>query len=255
MKTVCDMTLLHVITLRARIAALAATLLAALITAPQLLASGDDDPLLTMVMVDRLEWRSADSTWNGEDPLIWEVDAWLGHDLNKLWLKTEGEWVSGDSEEVELQMLYSRAVTPFWNAQIGWRSDWKPEPERHWVTVGLRGLAPGFIDTNVALFFGNEGRTALRLEAEYELLLTQKLVLSPEIEINFYGENDVASGAGAGLADIEAGVRLYYFLRREFAPYVGFNWQRRYGNTADYARVAGQDTDNSELVVGLRMWF
>lgn len=219
--------------------------------APPLFACGDDNPLLTKVMIDRLEWRDADE----DDPQVWKADAWLGKDLNKLWLKTQGERISGNSEEMELQLLYSRAVTPFWNAQIGWRSDWRPESERHWLALSLRGLAPGFIDTNVALFIGDEGRTALRVEAEYELKITQKLVLSPEVDINFYGENDKATGVGAGLADIEAGIRLYYFIHREFAPYVGYNWQRRYGNTADFARNEGRDSDNSEVVIGVRLWF
>ena len=105
------------------------------------------------------------------------------------------------------------------------------------------------------IFIGESGRTALRLEAEYELLFTQRLILTPEVEVNFYGQNDADTGVGSGLSDVELGLRLRYEIRREFAPYIGVNWFKKYGNTADFARSAGQDTDDTQFVVGIRAWY
>jgi len=211
----------------------------------------DDDPLLTMLVVEQLEIRVTD----GEDPLVWEAEGWIGKDLNKFWIKTEGEYVDDRVEEAELQMLYSRALAPFWDLQLGWRHDIRPTPERDWLALGMKGLAPYYFDVDAALFLGDAGRTAARLQAEYELMLTQKLVLIPEIELNLHGKNDSDTGTGSGLSDIEAGLRLRYEVRREFAPYVGVNWTKLYGKTADFARDEGEDVEDVQFVFGVSFWF
>jgi len=228
-------------------------LLIAIFLSPGFLYAGgmDDDPLLTMLVVEQFEIRNAD----GEDPLVWEAEGWIGKDLHKLWIKTEGEYVDDRVEEAELQMLYSRAVAPFWDLQLGWRRDIRPTPERDWLAFGLKGLAPYYFDIDAALFVGDSGRTAARLQVEYEFMLTQKLILVPEIELNLYGKNDSDTGTGSGLSDIEAGVRLRYEIRREFAPYIGLNWTRLYGKTADLARDEGEDVDDAQLVFGVSFWF
>jgi len=219
---------------------------------PTLASAGAiDDPLLSMVMIDQLEIRSTD----GPDPLVLDGQLWIGKDLNKLWIKAEIERVDGETEEAELQALYSRAVAPFWDVQVGWRRDFIPKPERDWLAVGVQGLAPYFFEVDAALFIGEGGRTAARIEAEYEFMFTQRLVLSPEIEMNFYGKDDPAVGIGSGLSDIEAGLRLRYEYRREIAPYIGINWTRKFGQTADYARAAGEDIKDTQIVAGIRLWF
>ena len=185
----------------------------------------------------------------------WKADAWAGHDLNKLWLKSEGEYHDDETEEAELQLLYSRGLTAFWDAQIGWRRDFRPQPQRDWAVFGIKGLAPYLFEVDLALFLGEQGRTAVRLDAEYEYLVTQRLILSPEAEINAYGKGDPEHGQGAGLADVSLGLRLRYEIRREFAPYVGVHWVGRYGDTADLARNAGGDTSELMGVAGIRAWF
>ena len=216
------------------------------------LAGGmNDDPLLTMLMVDQLEIRSD----SDDPPLVWDAEGWLGKDLNKLWLKTDGEYVDGSLEEAEIQALYSRAIAPFWDLQAGWRHDIQPEPNRDWLALGVKGLAPYYFDIDLAVFIGESGQTAARLQVEYEIMFTQKLVLVPEVELNLYGKDDPAVGIGSGLADIEAGLRLRYEIRRKFAPYAGLNWIHLYGQTADFARIDNGDTDNFQFVLGTRFWF
>ncbi len=210
-----------------------------------------DDPILTKVMVNQLELRATD----GSNPLVWDVEGWIGKDLHKFWIKTDGEYVDGQTEDAEFQALYSRAIAPFWDLQLGWRHDIRPTPTRDWLVLGMKGLAPYFFDIDAAVFLGDHGRTAARLQAEYEIMLTQRLVLVPEIELNLYGKDDPAVGIGSGLSDIEAGLRLRYEVRREFAPYVGVNWTRMYGKTADYARNEGADVNDVQLVFGIRAWF
>lgn len=211
----------------------------------------EDDPTLTKVMINQLEIRKADQ---GDNPLAWEAEAWVGKDLNKLWLKTEGEKVGSKVEEAELQVLYSRAVAPYWDVQAGVRKDFKPEG-REWATVGVKGLAPYFFETDAALFVGDDGRTAARLKGEYEIMLTQKTVLSPEAEINLYGKDDPAMGIGSGLSDASAGLRLRHEFKREFAPYVGVNWSKKFGKTADFSRADGEKTEDTQFVAGVRLWF
>jgi copper resistance protein B len=214
-------------------------------------AASKDDPILTKVMIDQLEVRST----GGPDPWVLDAQAWVGRDLNKLWVKTEVEYVDGKTEEAEAQALYSRAVAPYWDLQIGWRHDFRPKPDRDWLAIGFEGLAPYWFEVDAAAFIGEGGRLAARLEAEYEWMFTQRWVLSPELEVNLHSKNDPSVGIGSGLSDLELGLRLRYEIRREFAPYVGVNWTRKIGNTADFARDEGEDASDVQIVAGVRAWF
>jgi copper resistance protein B len=215
------------------------------------LAGGEDDPLLYKVMVDKLELRNA----NGPNALVLEADAWIGYDLNKLWIKTDVERVNGNTEEAELQFLYSRAVAPFWDFQVGWRHDIKPKPTRDYLALGFKGLAPYQFEVDAGLFIGESGQVNARVDAEYEYMLTQKLILSPEVAVNLYSQNDAEVGIGSGLSDMELGLRLRYEIRREIAPYIGVNWAKKFGQTADYAKAEGEDASDVQLVAGIRIWF
>lgn len=215
------------------------------------MASGEDNPLLYKVMIDKLEVRST----GGPNPLLLDADAWIGYDLNKFWFKTEVEVVDGRTEEAEVQFLYSRAIAPFWDFQAGWRHDIRPQPKRDFLALGFKGLAPYLFEVDAGLFFGESGQVGARLDAEYEYLLTQKLILSPEIEMNFYSKDDEAVGIGSGLSDMELGLRLRYEIKREFAPYIGVNWTKKFGQTANFARDEGEETSDIQFVVGIRAWF
>ena len=210
----------------------------------------EDDPVLTMFKVGGLEILDAE----GSNPITWEAEAWIGKDINKLWFKTEGERVDGETEEFELQALYSRAIDPYWDFQVGLRRDFKPE-SRNWAVAGFNGLAPYHFETDAAVFIGESGRTALRLQSEYELMLTQKLVLSPEIELNLYGKDDPELGIGSGLSDGSLGLRLRYEFTRQFAPYVGVEYSSKFGKTADFAREEGEDVSDTKLLLGISAWF
>ncbi|HEX5055871.1 MAG TPA: copper resistance protein B [Gammaproteobacteria bacterium] len=210
----------------------------------------EDDPLLFMLRADELEIHDAD-----ENPLSWDIEAWLGKDLNKFRLRTEGERSDQGTANAETQALYSRAVAPCWDLQFGLRRDSRPAPTRNWAVIGWRGLAPYWFDIDANLFLGENGRSALRLEAEYEILVTQRLTLSPDIEFNLYGKDDRESGIGSGLSVIETGLRLSYEIGPEFAPYIGFDWERSYGKTADFAKASGEESADNVWVAGLRFWF
>ena len=231
---------------------------AAILTAAVFLAVSDDaraavedDPILVTAILDELEMRDT----GGDNTLSWDGQGWIGKDLQKLWIKAEGERTGGNTNEVELQLLYSKAIARYWEFQVGVRHDFEPSPSRSWAAIGVQGLAPYFFETDAALFIGDSGRTALRLESEYELLLTQRLILTPDIEVNFYGQDDAVVGVGSGLSDLEVGLRLRYEIRREFALYIGINWSKLFGNTADFARIAGEKSSETQLVIGLRAWF
>ncbi len=214
-------------------------------------ADMEDDPLLLTVILDQLEIRDVAD----DNTLSWGAEGWLGKDLHKIWFKSDGERSAGSTDEAELQFLFSKAIARYWDLQLGVRHDFKPSPSRSWVAMGFKGLAPYFFDIDAAVFIGESGRTAGRFEADYELLITQRLILTPDIEINLYGQNDSDVGIGSGLSNIEVGIRLRYEIRRQFAPYIGFNWSRMFGNTADFAKAAGRDTSEAQLVIGFRAWF
>ncbi len=211
----------------------------------------NDDPLLTQVIVDHLEWRD---TANGSSQGL-SAEAWVGKDINKLWLKTHLQQSDGAIEDAEVQALFSHAIAPYWDLQTGLRQDTKPSPSRTWGVLGVKGLAPHFFDVDAALFIGDSGQAAARVSAEYDMLVTQRLILSPGIEINFYTQDDAATGTGSGLSSSEMGLRLRYEICREFAPYLGVNWHKTYGQTARFAREEGEVENETVWVAGMRFWF
>ena len=203
------------------------------------------------LLVDRLERaRTRDNSSTAFDVL-----AWYGRTYDRAWFKTDGETDAGRVQDARTELLWGHAVATYWDTQLGVRHDSGVGPDRGWLAFGVQGLAPYWFEVDAAAYVGESGRTALRLEAEYELLLTQKLILQPRIETNVYGKRDAARERGSGLSDLAAGIRLRYEIKREFAPYVGIERAAKFGGTADYARAAGEDVKETRLVAGLRFWF
>jgi copper resistance protein B len=210
-----------------------------------------DEKVFASVLVDNLEAVRS----NGQTTGAYDLTARVGRDYDRLVIKAEGEVSGGKVQESRTEGLWSHAVSTYWEAQLGLRHDGGAGPDRTWLAVGLQGLAPYWFELDATAYVGNGGRTALRLNAEYELLITQKLVLQPRVEANFYGKSDPARDMGKGLSDVTAGVRLRYEFTRQFAPYVGVEWAGRFGETADLARAAGERTRDKRVVAGVHFWF
>jgi copper resistance protein B len=211
----------------------------------------DDRARFGRVMVDQLEWRDAQQG----NALAWEAQGWYGGDYNKVWVKTEADRVKGTTLDASADLLLDHVIARWWDLQAGLRQDFGKGPSRTWLAMGLQGLAPYWIDAEATFYVGEEGRTSMRLKGSWDLLLTQQLILEPYGEINLYGKSDPERQIGSGVSDLELSLRLRYEVRREFAPYVGVGWFRRFGQTAQLARTAGEGTDELQLVAGLRVWF
>jgi copper resistance protein B len=211
----------------------------------------DDRDRTGYLLFDQLEWRN---TAEG-NAAVWDVEGWYGGDYNKAWLRTEGERVGGRTQNARVDLLWDHTFARWWSVQAGGRQDFGAGPGRTWAAIGVQGLAPYWFSTEATFYVGEQGRTAARLKAEYELLLTQRLILQPEGEANLYGKADPARELGSGLADLEIGLRLRYEVRREFAPYVGVVWARSFGGTADRVRASGGAPSDVQFVAGVRAWF
>lgn len=211
-----------------------------------------DTEWFRFAQADRLELGFGDH----ENTYVWDAQGWIGGDWNKLWVKAEGEGVRGESpESAEIQALYSRTLTPFWDLQAGGRYDVRPDPGLTHAVIGVQGLAPQWFEVDAAAFLSDRGDATFRAELEYELLLSQRLILQPRFEVNAAAQDVPELGLGAGVNNIELGARLRYEIRREFAPYVGVSWSRKLGDTADLARADGGHAGNLAVVAGLRLWF
>ena len=192
----------------------------------------------------------------GRDGFRWDGEGWFGGDIDRVVVKSEGSGSVGDGvEDAEIQLLYSRAIGPYFNVQAGVRHDFRPSPSRTYATVGIEGLAPYWFEVEGALFLSEKGDLLARLEGYYDQRLTQRLILQPRVELNLSAQDVRENGIGSGLSDIELGLRLRYELRREFAPYVGVSWDRKVGDTARFARAAGHDASSPSLALGVRAWF
>ncbi len=210
-----------------------------------------DNAAIGMLLIDQLEVTHGD----GGSGQRWEMQGWYGNDLDKLWLRSEGERSGGRTADADLEASWSHAVAPYWDTQLGVRHDFGHGPARDWAAFGIAGLAPYFFETQATLYVGPSRRTAARLRTDYDVLFTQRLILQPELEVNFYGRADLQREIGSGLSDARLGLRLRYEFRRQFAPYVGVSWTRRFGDTAGLARAAGEAVFDHQWVAGVRIWF
>lgn len=203
------------------------------------------------VMAERLEYRAR----GGEDGYLWDVHGYAGGDLSKFRFKTEGEGAfGGEIEQAEAQALYSRAITPFFDLQVGVRQDFAG-PSRTHAVLGVYGLAPYLFEIDVSAFLSDEGELTARIEAELDQRITQRLILQPRAEIALSAQDIPELGVGAGLDSFELGARLRYEIAREFAPYVGLEQEWKLGGSADYVRAAGEDASSTNFIVGVRLWF
>jgi copper resistance protein B len=206
----------------------------------------------SMILFDLAEYRAREDG----DGYSWEGEAWFGGDIDRLLIKTEGEGTFGEPiEDVEVQALYSRAISPFWNAHIGLRHDIVPNPSRTYAVVGIEGMAPYWLHVTGQLFLSDKGDFRARIEGSYDERITQRLIFQPRAEFNLSAQDMPTIGIGSGLSDFELGARLRYEIRKELAPYVGIEWSRMTGATARYARLAGEDPDTVDFVIGVRFWF
>lgn len=202
------------------------------------------------VLFDQLEWQFV----HGEPGSRWDSKAWIGGDRNRLWIRSEGDAVDGILDTAEAQVLFGRSITRWWDVVAGVRFDARPSPSHTWAALGIQGTAPMFFDVQATAFGGQSGHLAARVEVEYDLLLTQRLVLQPLVELSLAAASDPDRGIGAGLSTGEVGFRLRYEIRRELAPYAGVVWHRKLFGTGDAARERGGDAGGWHVVSGLRFW-
>jgi copper resistance protein B len=210
-----------------------------------------DNGIFSYVLFNRLEaWDAHPGAGLG-----WEGQAWIGTDLNRTWLRSEGARVAGRTESADLEILYGRSISPWWNLLAGVRHDVAPGQAQNFAALGVVGLAPYKFEVEATAYLGQSGQSAARVEIAYEVLLTNRLIAQPWLEINAYGQDDARRRIGAGLATVEAGLRLRYEITRRFAPYIGIVHERAFGRSAQWRRADGETVDDTRLVAGVRIWF
>lgn len=206
-----------------------------------------DDAIYAYLLLDHLE--------AGEGTQSWKTQGWLGTDLHRAWLRSEGQRRDGRLDHGDVELLYGRPISPWWDLLAGVRHDFGAGGTRDFLAIGVQGLAPYKIEVDATAYLGESGRTAARVELEYEARVTARLVLQPSFEANLYGRGDPWRGLGSGLSTLESGLRLRYEFTRRFAPYIGVVRERAFGGTADLRRADGHPVSETRFVAGLRTWF
>lgn len=215
----------------------------------------DDNQIFYYLLFDKLEYQVNEN----ENIFNWDITGWVGGDYQKLWLKSEGDVSLDDGNgEAELQLLYGKLIFPYFDLQAGLRYDQlygDKGNSRGFAVIGVQGLAPYFFEIDSSLFVSHKGDVSARFEAEYEFLLSQRLVLQPSVETNFAIQEVEEFGVGSGFNDLELGLRLRYEIDRDFAPYIGISWEKLFGDTAKFAKEEGESTDDVKFVTGVRLLF
>jgi copper resistance protein B len=210
----------------------------------------DDQHIWSHLLIDQLEGRIGDG-----NSFRWQGEAWAGTDTNRVRLRSEGAWTQKHGlEDGQQEIFYSRPVSTYFDLLLGGRYDLDSGPGRGWAAFGIEGLAPLFFHVAATGYVSDKGRFAAKLEGSYDLLITQRLILQPELEMNLYTMDDSARGIGSGLSDLDAGLRLRYELTRKFAPYIGVAYEKKFGKTADLAQAEGEDPDALRVTIGVRIW-
>lgn len=209
------------------------------------------DQTFWFVQGERLEYQFSDD----EPVILFDGQGWVGGDVNRFWVKSEIEYLpdENETEAADIQALYSRAISPFFDAQVGLRQDIEPDGETYGV-IGLQGLAPYRFELDTAAFLSSQGDLTGAVEAEYELLFTQRLILQPSAELLFAAQDVPEKDIRSGLSSAELGLRLRYEIRREFAPYIGVSWEKSFADF-DNGPQADEDSDEARLLAGIRFWF
>lgn len=213
-------------------------------------AAVDDEHIFYHLLLDQLEGR-----FGRERSFRWEGEGWAGTDTSRVVLKTEGTVTKGVMEEGDQELLYARPISTYFNVQGGLRYDLDSAPGRGWAAFGIEGLAPLFFHVSATGYVSDRGHLAGKVEGNYDVLLTQTLILQPQLEMDFYSKDDPARMIGAGLSDLDTGLRLRYEITRKFAPYIGVTYESKYGDTARFARLAGEHESDLRFSAGVRVWF
>jgi copper resistance protein B len=212
-----------------------------------------ESPVLAHGRLDQFEGRTSGS----ENEFRWDGEGWIGTDMNKLWVKSEGFSNNLTVSDGDQEALYDRPIPRlrYFDVQAGLRADLDSRSHRAWAALGIEGLAPGYFEIAPTLYIRDGGNVAGRVVASYDLLITQRWIAQPEAELNLYSKDDPGRQIGSGLSELDAGLRLRYEVSRKFAPYIGFAYYGRYGDTASYLRTAGETTTDAQFVFGIRLWY
>jgi len=211
------------------------------------------DEVFTHVLFNQLEGRTDGS----DSEMRWDGEGWIGMDMNRAWFKSEGFATNGTVSDGDIEALYDRPLPRlrYFDGQVGVREDIASGPHRTWLALGIEGLAPGFFQFEPTVYFRDGGHVAGRITTSYDLLITQRLIAQPELQMDFYSKSDSQRLTGTGLSDIDTGIQLRYDFSRKFAPYVGFAYNGKFGGTATFARRAGESVLNSGFIFGFRVWY
>jgi copper resistance protein B len=209
----------------------------------------DDEHVFYHAMLSQLEGR-----FGRDNNFRWEGEGWAGTDMNRVLLRSEGTVSSGKVEDGQQEIFYSRPISTYFNALVGTRYDLDSGPGRGWAALGVEGLAPLFFHVAATGYMSDTGHYAAKLEGSYDLLLTQTLILQPQIEMNLYSKADPSRMVGSGLSDIDTGLRLRYEISRKFAPYLAVTYENKFGQTAGFARSNSDPTSKLRFTFGVRVW-
>ena len=250
---------------RERVTAAIAAGLLALATNPANAQSDEPNadvaaPYGTPISADEAVWFHAildqfEGRFGSGASLRWDGEAWTGTDRDRLWLKSEGELQKGRISDGQQEVYYDTPLSAYFDLQAGFRYDLHSGAGRGWAALGIEGLAPDFFHVALTAYASDTGHYGAKLFASYDLLITQRLILQPETEWNFYTKTDPRRLTGAGVSSVDSGLRLRYEISRKFAPYIGLSYEKDFGQTHRLAAAAGEKTDSVRVAIGLRAWF
>ena len=171
---------------------------------------------------------------DGEGVLKSELETRTGTDENKIFIKVHADDAESEQAEYDVKMLYSRNVTDFWDVQAGlrYRNDQNREVDQDQVdaVIGVHGLAPYFFETNAYLYVGQDNQTSLSLETERDVLLTQKLIVKPYLDLNVILSDASSYAQKTGLSSAQLGLEMRYEINKKVMPFIDVAYGYKQGH-------------------------
>jgi copper resistance protein B len=211
---------------------------------------------------------TVDNKWlideGGTGTLKSEFETRIGTDENKLFIKAHLDKHESHTAEYEVKTLYSRMISDFWDAQIGTRyrvekvelDQHRKDTEEKWdAVIGLHGLAPYFFETDAYLYAGADQYSGFSLETERDLLLTQKLIFKPYLDVDLVFSDDSKYAKKTGLSNVTAGLETRYEISKKVMPYIDIAYEYAKGNDATAWQIESDSEKGWLYGAGVRFKF
>lgn len=205
-------------------------------------------------------WRS---TADGDAEFKSENELKIGNDEQKVILRVDVEKAESQAAEYDTKLLYSRMITEFWDLQagVGYQDnlvdveDRETRQDHVTAVIGLQGLAPYLFETESYLSVAKNDYLAFSFDLERDLLLTQKWIVQPYLELDAVLHDNSRYAEKTGFREVTLGLQNRYEISKQFMPYIDIAYRYEQDSTWRDGQLHGKSDQDWLYGVGVKLMF